>query len=157
MKTVLEGMEGSYLDPRLPRESKYKRDPKKTYEAFILKIPKITDIKSLKDHDVDPAFISEQMDHARTETEGLRDSLVQISSTFDVVEEKHLVKKAGSVLKLFESKDFGLNEVKTGLIELLQIQGELKLSLEIYGGGQGVQVDNARAAARCFQRLLEVF
>ncbi len=158
MKTTYTGnFEGSVFDPRLPHESKFKRDPRKIYEFFISKIPKIADIKSLKEYEPEAAFISEQMDHARAETEELKNSLISICQTFEVVEKKDLIKKTDAVLRLFESKGFGLDEVKKGIIQLMQIQAELLLSLDVHGGGQGVQVGNARAAAQCFQRLLEVY
>ena len=157
MKTVMENLSGSIFDPRLPRNANFKRDPQKVYDNFMSKIPKIADIKSLKDHDVDPAFIAEQVEDARAETEELKNNLISICQTFEVVEQKDLIKKTDSVLKLLAKEPFGLNEVKTSLIELLQMWGELKLSLDLHGGGQGVQVGNARAAAQCFQRLLEVY
>ena len=121
------------------------------------RIPKIADIKSLKEYEPEAAFISEQMDHARAETEELKNSLISICQTFEVVEKKDLIKKTDGVLRLFESKGFGLDEARKGIVSLMQIQAELLLSLEIFGGGQGVQVGNARAAAQCFQRLLEVY
>ncbi len=158
MQTVIEGMaEGSVFDPRAPKHDRFDRDPQKMYEDFMSRIPKISDIKSLKEIEPEPDFIAEQMEYAENQTRILKDSLVSICKTFEVVEKKDLIKKTDSVLKLFQSKDFGLDEIKKGGVELMQIQGELLLSLEIYGGTQHVQLGNARAAAKAFTRLLEVY
>jgi len=156
-KTTLSGFESGIFDPRQPDESKYKRDPQRDYDFFMKSIPKKEDLKSTRDHEVDPGFIAESLDDAKEATEILKKSLVSICTTFAIVEEKNLVKKVDSILKLFEKDDFGLNEVKTSLIELLQIQAELKLSLDVHGGGQGVQVGNVRSAAAAFTRMLEIF
>lgn len=157
MKSMVEGFEGSFFDPRLPKNERFKRDPQRDYDFFMKNIPKKEDLKSLKEIEPEPDFIVEQMDFAIHETEKLKDSLVSICKTFEVVEKKDLIKKTDGVLRLFESKGFGLNEVKKGIVESLRIQGELQFSLDVHGGCQSIQLGNARAVAGAFTRLLEVY
>lgn len=157
MKTALTGLEGGVFDPRRPDESKYKRDPERDYKAFMQDIPRKEDIKSLKDHEVDAGYVTEMTDCALGETEKLKKNLISISGTFQVIEGKKLIPKVNNVLKLFEKKPFELDAVKSGIVLLMEVEGELMYSLAIFGGSQAIQHGNARAAKRAFVRLLEMY
>ena len=155
-KTALSGFEGGVFDPREPKTDRYKRDPQRDYDFFMKNIPKKEDLKSVRDHEVSSGFIAESLDEAKQAVEILRKSLVEICATYEVVEQKSLLKKTGAILKLFE-KPFELDAVRSGIVGLMEIEGELMYSLAVFGGGQGVQYGNCRAAKKAFVRLLEIF
>ena len=158
MKTILEGMAaGSPFDPRAPHESKYKRDPQKIYDNFMAAIPKATDIVSLKKRESYPGFIQEALDALAKKLDDLKSQFDSFCCTFEVIKKENLIKKIDKVRELLDTTDFGMKEIRAGIIDSMNVEGVLFLTDMQRGGGRKELHDATGAVVNGFKRLLEVF
>lgn len=144
-----------FLDTRLPRHGAH--DPEKLYEAFLKNIPKKNEILSLKEFEAEPGYIKELMDDLKEKIDNLKRSFISVRATFEIIEKAGLIKKAENLKKLVEMKDFGLDQVRDGIIKAMEMQAEMLLSMEKYGGTRYIQHDDCRGVARSFSILLTVY
>ncbi|MBA7517931.1 hypothetical protein ES705_09992 [subsurface metagenome] len=156
-KTTLAGFESGVFDPRVPRDEKYKRDPQRDFKNFMEAIPKAADIVSLKKRESYPGFVKESIETLAKKLDDLAWQFQNNCCTFEVIKKEKLINRIDAVRDLLKKPDFGLTEIKTGIIDTMGIQGVLLLAMLVKGGGRGELHGGAGAIVQGFKRLLEVF
>jgi hypothetical protein len=157
MKTELSGMEGGVFDPREPKTDRYKRDPQRDFKNFMATIPKPDDIVSLKKRESYPGFIAESLETLAERLDNLKWQFQNNCCTYEVIKKENLIEKIGKIRDLLNKSDFGLREIKIGLINAMEIQGFLLLAMLERGGGRQELHSQSGAVVKGFKRLLEVF